>query len=65
MNINDWVVFTRLESPLTEDALLLLGRDGITNNPIGSAVFIAPGLALTAKHVVEEFWRLYGTQTFV
>jgi hypothetical protein len=62
VNINDWVVRTELESPITEHALLLLGRNGVTNNPIGSAVFIAAGLALTAKHVVAEFWRLYGAR---
>ena len=61
MDFKDWVVPIRLESPLTEDVLVLLGRNGLTNNLIGSAVFIAPGLALTAKHVVEEFWRLFGT----
>ncbi len=61
MNVNDWVIRTELESPITEHALLLLGRDGVTNNPIGSAVFIAAGLAITAKHVIEGFWQLYGT----
>lgn len=61
MNINDWVIRTELENPVTEHALLLLGRDEETIYPLGSAVFVSPGLAITAKHVVEESWRIYGT----
>jgi hypothetical protein len=56
MKINDW----ELAHPVTEHALLLLGRDGETIHPLGSAVFVSPGLAITAKHVVEESWRVYG-----
>jgi hypothetical protein len=61
MNISDWVSSIKLENPITEQVLLLFGRNGITNDPIGSAVFIAPRPAITVKHVVAEFWRLYGT----
>ena len=61
MNINDWVITTELANPVTEHALLLLGRDDATIHPLGSAVFVSPGLAITAKHVVEESWRVYGT----
>ena len=61
MNINDWVIATELANPVTEHALLLLGRDEETIHPLGTAVFVSPGLAITAKHVVEESWRVYGT----
>ena len=61
MNVSKWVSSITLESPITEQVLLLFGRNGITNSPIGSAVFIAPRLAITVKHVIAEFWRLYGT----
>ncbi|MDR5726966.1 MAG: serine protease [Terriglobia bacterium] len=60
MNINDWVVKTELAHPVTEHALLLLGRDEETVHPLGTAVFVSPGLAITAKHVIEESWRMYG-----
>jgi len=52
---------TELESPITELALLLVGRDGHLNDALGSGVFIAPGLGMTAKHVVEEFWKRMGS----
>jgi hypothetical protein len=60
MNINDWVIRTELAHPVTEHALLLLGRDEDTIHPLGTAVFVSPGLAITAKHVIEESWRVYG-----
>jgi hypothetical protein len=60
MNINDWVIKTKLEHPITEHALLLLARDEETIHPLGTAVFVSPGLAITAKHVIGESWRMYG-----
>jgi hypothetical protein len=60
MNINDWVIRTELAHPVAEHALLLLGRDEETVHPLGTAVFVSSGLAITAKHVIEESWRMYG-----
>jgi hypothetical protein len=60
MNIKDWVISTKLEHPVTEHALLLLARDEETIFPLGTAVFVSPGLAITAKHVLGESWRVYG-----
>jgi V8-like Glu-specific endopeptidase len=60
MNINDWVIRTELADLVTENALLLLARDADTIHTLGTAVFVSPGLALTAKHVIEESWRMYG-----
>ena len=52
---------TELESPITEHALILVGGNGIETHALGSAVFIAPELAITARHVVEEFWNSLGS----
>lgn len=60
MNINDWVIRTELTGLVTEYALLLLARDEDTIHTLGTGVFVSPGLALTAKHVIEESWRMYG-----
>ncbi len=60
MNIEDLVIGTRLEHPVTEHALLLLARDEETIFPLGTAGFVSPGLAITAKHVLAESWRVYG-----
>ncbi len=51
---------TELESPITEHALVLVGGNDIETYALGSAVFIAAELAITAKHVVEEFWNRLG-----
>ena len=48
---------TELESPITEIALVLVGGNAIETHALGSGVFIAARLAITAKHVVEEFWN--------
>ena len=53
-------VSTELESPITEMGLLLVGRQGNMTKALGSAVFIAPELVMTAKHVVTAFWDEYG-----
>jgi hypothetical protein len=64
MESPDWLLNpTELESPITEFAVLLVGRDGVTNHPIGSGVFIAAGLVMTAKHVIVEFWQRMGPGT--
>jgi hypothetical protein len=50
---------TGLASPITEFALALAAkRDGLWV-PSGTAMVIAPYLALTAKHVIEDFWRRF------
>jgi S1-C subfamily serine protease len=54
---------TQLDSPITEHALLLVGGDGAATYALGSAVFIAPELAMTARHVVQEFWKRLGPGT--
>jgi hypothetical protein len=52
---------TELESPITEHALVLVAGNGMETHALGSAVFIAAELAITAKHVVEEFWNRLGS----
>jgi V8-like Glu-specific endopeptidase len=47
---------TGLNSPITEFALPLTARKGNEFFPSGTAVVIAPYLALTAKHVIEDYW---------
>jgi hypothetical protein len=48
-----------LKSPFAEFAMPLAAfRDGYYR-PSGTAVIIAPHLAITAKHVVEDFWKNY------
>lgn len=67
MNLNENPVFkiTELESLITDRTLILIGdgesiEDGDqTLHAIGSAVRIAPGLALTAKHVIWGFWKKF------
>lgn len=54
-------VATELESPITEFALLLVGGDGRSTMALGSAVFIARELAISAKHVIEEYWNQFGS----
>jgi trypsin-like peptidase len=54
---------TEIESPITEIALMIAGiRDDVVL-PLGSGFFIAPYIAVTAKHVVEEFHRQFGPAT--
>jgi V8-like Glu-specific endopeptidase len=48
---------TGLKSPITEFALALIARRGTDFSPSGTAIVIAPALAMTARHVVEGHWR--------
>jgi V8-like Glu-specific endopeptidase len=50
---------TGLASGITEFALAILARRGNNFSPSGTAVAIAPNLAMTAKHVVEGHWRYF------
>jgi|SRR6266853_1636749 len=46
--------------PAIELVLALVGgRVGQAPLALGSAVFVAPGVALTASHVIEEYWRQF------
>jgi hypothetical protein len=45
-----------LDTPVAKHALVLVGDDGACMRASGSGVLIAPRLALTAKHVVEDLW---------
>ncbi len=56
---------TGLNSPITEFALALAARRGDTFAPSGTAIVIAPYLALTAKHVIEDYWRRFETAPLV
>ncbi len=52
--------FTELDSPITEQAVLIVGFDGAQVYPGGTGIFIAPHLLMTAKHVISECWNLFG-----
>src|SRR5579863_3235549 len=51
---------TELSSPITAVTLLLVAYRGDEVLPLGSAVLIAAALAMTARHVIEEFWFRLG-----
>ncbi len=53
---------TGLDGVITEFGLALIAQRGEEWRPVGTAVLIAPHLALTAKHVVDECWRLFGDE---
>ncbi len=43
------------DHPLTRFVLPVVAIDELEMRPLGTSFFIAPGLALTARHVVEDF----------
>jgi hypothetical protein len=45
-----------LNSVICEYSLLLVGDDFDLLHPWGTAFFVAPGFAITAKHVLTAFW---------
>src|ERR1700716_654990 len=45
-----------LDTRFSEFVFLLIGFDDEMAKPLGSGFFIAPGVAMTARHVVEGFW---------
>ena len=60
MDISEWVKKTHLSSPITERAVLLVGRHRkLATTAIGSGVFIADRLIMTARHVVQGYWDTY------
>lgn len=48
---------TSVDSPITSLAVAIAAHDGTEFYVAGTGVFVTPGLVLTAKHVVEEFWK--------
>lgn len=60
MDIRAWVKRVEMSSPITERVVLLVGRDDVLpTKAIGSGVFIADRLIMTAKHVVEDYWDAF------
>lgn len=60
MDIGEWVKKTGLSSPITGRAVLLVGRDGVLpTKAIGSGVFVANRLIMTARHIVQGYWDAY------
>ena len=49
---------TGLNSPITEFALALAGLKENSWYASGTAIVIAPYLAITAKHNIEDYWKL-------
>lgn len=45
-----------LSTRFSEFVFLLVGMDGEVASPLGSGFFIAPGVAMTARHVLKGFW---------
>jgi len=52
-------VETGLRSPITEFALSLVAHRANEFHPSGTAAVIAPHLAITAKHVITDYWERY------
>lgn len=51
---------TDLSNPINRRAVLLVGRDGVLpTKAIGSGVFVADRLVMTARHVVQGYWDAY------
>jgi hypothetical protein len=48
---------TAAGQPITEFALALAARKGDVWVPSGTAIVVSPHLALSAGHVIEDFWR--------
>jgi hypothetical protein len=60
MDIGGWVKKTDLSNPITGRSVLLVGRDGVLpTKAIGSGVFVADRLLMTARHVVQGYWDAY------
>jgi len=53
-----------INSPVTEIGILLLSEKAGVYTSWGSGVIIGPGLAITARHVLDGLTRYYGEQKF-
>ena len=53
---------TGVDGVITEFGFGLLAQRGDECYPVGTAVLLAPHLALTARHVVDELWRYFGDE---
>jgi hypothetical protein len=51
--------WTGLQSPITELAVSLAAFKGNHVVASGTAVIVAPHLAMAAKHVIQDFWRKF------
>jgi hypothetical protein len=62
MSIAPWSTsfnHTGFNSPIAEFAVMLVGMDGQQYSPFGTGVIIGPHIALTARHVVDEFFQMH------
>ena len=60
MDIDEWVKKTDLSSPIARQAVLLVGRNGVSPTKAdGSGVFVGDRLIMTARHVVQWYWDTY------
>jgi hypothetical protein len=48
---------TELQDIVTSHTLAIAADNGTAICPSGTAIFIAPQLAITARHVIEHFWK--------
>jgi Trypsin-like peptidase domain len=48
---------TGFDSPISEFAVMLVGRDERKCSPFGTGVIIGPHIAITARHVIDEFFQ--------
>lgn len=54
------ILNTPLDDTISEFALGLIAQRIDDWHPSGTAIVIAPHLALTAKHIVDDYWRHFG-----
>ena len=54
-----------LDSPITEFALMLVGRRDRHYYVVGSGMLIGPGAAITANHVINELHNFFDDQEAV
>ena len=51
--------YTGLDSPITEFAIMLVGRRDNHYSVVGSGVLIGPGAAITANHVIHGLHDIF------
>ena len=52
---------TRIDSPIMEIALLIVGIQSDIALALGTGFIVAPYIAMTATHVVREFFKQFGS----